>query len=97
MFAGRETEDVTLLLNHVQRAALAQSHQRDDEWCADYASTCLFGEAMRFYAELESETQESWRKLRLALLVGFPQSLAPDPPAAVQFPNIANVSSGVFL
>lgn len=93
MFTGSPTEDVTLLLNHVQRAAFGQGRQRDDAWCADYASTCLSGNAMRLYAELDAGDRDSWTKLRLVLLERFPQSIVPDPPAAIPAASINSKSS----
>jgi len=82
-FSGREGDDVTVFIAHVQEAAFAQGHQRDDEWCADYAATRLPGPAMRWYTGLDDDESGSWRRLRHAMVRDFPESSPPEPPAAV--------------
>ncbi|KAG8988575.1 hypothetical protein FRB94_000616 [Tulasnella sp. JGI-2019a] len=82
-FSGDPGEDATIFVNSIQKIAFAQGRQRDNNWQADYAATCLTGPAMRWYCDLEDEERLSWSDLRRALLQRFPPLPAPtSPPAA---------------
>lgn len=72
-FSGARDEDVAVFIHNIQRVAFAMGKQRDNDWQADYASTCLLGNAMRWYSELEDDdTRYSWSLLRRALSQRFP-------------------------
>ncbi|KAG9029573.1 hypothetical protein FRB95_005202 [Tulasnella sp. JGI-2019a] len=71
-FSGKSDEDAATFIRSIQKIAFAQGRQRDDEWQADYAATCLDGVAMRWYCDLEEEQRFSWSDLRRALLQRFP-------------------------
>lgn len=80
-FSGSQLEDVTAFLQTVQRIALAQGRQRDDDWRTDVATAYFTGNALEWYSDLEPEVQYSWRELRRAMLRHFRHDHSPDPPA----------------
>lgn len=69
----------------VRQKALSLRRQRDNDWIADFASTCFVGDALRWYEDLDESVQKDWRKLRLALLAQWPapsqrdQAAPPNP------------------
>lgn len=69
----------------VRQKALSLQKQRDNDWIADFASTCFVGDALRWYEDLDENVQRDWRKLRLALLTQWPapshrdQAAPPNP------------------
>ncbi|KAG9007879.1 hypothetical protein FRB94_013935 [Tulasnella sp. JGI-2019a] len=67
-----------MFIRSIQDIVFSQGRLRDDDWQADYASTCLEGAAMRWYCDLEDEPRCSWIHLRRGLLPRFPPLLAPD-------------------
>ncbi|KAG8990920.1 hypothetical protein FRB93_002992 [Tulasnella sp. JGI-2019a] len=82
-FSGEPGEDAADFVGNIQRIAFAQGRQRDDEWQADYAATCLAGPAMRWYCDLEDDKRMAWSNLRRSLLQHFPPLPLPTaPPAA---------------
>ncbi|KAG8987749.1 GTP-binding protein [Tulasnella sp. JGI-2019a] len=92
-FSGRTSEDVTMFLQRVKKAALVQGRQRDDDWQIDYAEACLTGEALRWFSGLGKETPNTWAALRTGFLRRFgappdpatiPTSASTAPRAAVQ-------------
>lgn len=82
-FGGSPGESSGDFIQAIQRVSFQQGHVRDDHWIADYVSTCFNGDALHWYSELDSETQESWRKLRTALLRRFP-AITPSPVSPTQ-------------
>lgn len=87
-FEGKPTEDVTTFLQSVKRVAIAQGRQRDDEWQVDYVESCLAGDALRWFSELEEGTLGSWRTVRNAFLRQFstPVNRPANAPAAAATP-----------
>ncbi|KAG8854804.1 hypothetical protein FRB96_007333 [Tulasnella sp. 330] len=80
-FSGAPNEDVASFIQNIQQIAFARGRQRDYDWLADYAATCLTGTAMRWYSELEeSQERDSWVLLRRALSQRFPPPLTPQLP-----------------
>ncbi|KAG9032277.1 hypothetical protein FS837_002774 [Tulasnella sp. UAMH 9824] len=71
-FSGSPGESSGDFIQAIQRVAFQQGHSRDDRWIADYIATCFNGGALQWYSELDEETQESWRRLRTALLRRYP-------------------------
>lgn len=92
-FSGKDTEDVTELLQAIQRAAFAEGRQRDNDWRVDLLETSLIGEALRWDSNLEEEEQYSWVTLRRKLIERFDprygRHTAPEPPAAAPVPRHA--------
>ncbi|KAG8878154.1 hypothetical protein FRB97_002748 [Tulasnella sp. 331] len=92
-FSGKQDEDVAVFIHNIQRVAFAMGKQRDNDWQADYASTCLLGNAMRWYSELEDdETRYSWTLLRRALSQRFP---LPVPDMAVESATASMASPSI--
>ncbi|KAG9026202.1 hypothetical protein FS837_004692 [Tulasnella sp. UAMH 9824] len=71
-FSGSPGDSSGDFIQAIQRVAFQQGHARDDHWIADYAAACFNGDALHWYSELDDETQESWKKLRTALLKRYP-------------------------
>ncbi|KAG8919377.1 hypothetical protein FRC01_001315, partial [Tulasnella sp. 417] len=59
-------------LRAVRKVAFGQGKHEDPEWIAGYVSTCFVGKALRWYEELDEDTQDDWKQLRKALLERFP-------------------------
>lgn len=55
----------------VNRYAFKNDKTKDDEWIAQFAGACMAGEALRWYVDLDDEVQESWKRLRRALLAQY--------------------------
>lgn len=66
---GAEAED---FVTAVRRRAFAEGRQRDQAWMADYAATCLKGNAVRWFQALDREVREDWELLSRALLERWP-------------------------
>ncbi|KAG8908888.1 hypothetical protein FRC01_007198, partial [Tulasnella sp. 417] len=47
---------------------MKEEKQTDNRWIADYASIRFDGDALKWFENLEDETQTDWRLLRRALL-----------------------------
>lgn len=73
----------------VRKAAFSLGRQKDDAWCAQFASTCLEGDALDFYEGLGEATQDSWKLLLNALLNRFRSTSQPSnaPVPAAAGPN----------
>ncbi|KAG8930088.1 hypothetical protein FRC01_003268, partial [Tulasnella sp. 417] len=76
-FSGAPDELVTSFIQSVQRIAFQQNRIKDDEWIAEYASTCFAESALVWYLGLDKETRSSWDMLSVALVQRYP-----DPAAA---------------
>lgn len=83
-FDGQNCEDFIL---KIRRYAFSQGKEEDDRWTANYAATCIAGDALRWFEGLDSETQTSWRLLRRALLAHHPNSTDRVDPRSVSLVN----------
>ncbi|KAG9034137.1 hypothetical protein FRB95_013782 [Tulasnella sp. JGI-2019a] len=90
-FCGNDSENVTIFLRDVKRAAHAQGRQDDDKWLTEYVELCLAGSALRWFSELDDEVAKSWKPLRRAFLQRFKPPLVPNP-AAPPPPNALSSS-----
>ncbi|KAG9021837.1 hypothetical protein FS837_006943, partial [Tulasnella sp. UAMH 9824] len=89
-FCGGSGEEAEDFVRAVHRKAIDEGKPRDNGWIVTYAESCLAGEALRWYAQLDLDTQENWKKLQKALLNQYPRgdaggparNLVPTPPAA---------------
>ncbi|KAG9047180.1 hypothetical protein FS837_002872 [Tulasnella sp. UAMH 9824] len=75
VFHGGSGEEAEIFIRTVCDKAIDEGKQKDYEWTALYASSCLAGEALRWYASLDLNTQEDWKKLQQAILVKYPRDL----------------------
>ncbi|KAG8915918.1 hypothetical protein FRC00_007197 [Tulasnella sp. 408] len=95
---GAPNESGASFVQSVQRIAFTQNRIKDDEWIAQYASTCFADSALEWYLTLEDETQTSWKKLRLALVQRYPVQLSKSAPASIvsgQPRATSSVSTGI--
>ncbi|KAG8910407.1 hypothetical protein FRC01_006348 [Tulasnella sp. 417] len=82
-FSGAPNESAALFVQSVQRIAFAQNRMKDDEWIAEYASTCFAEAALAWFLSLEDEVQTSWKKLRFALVQRYPVPTPQPAPSIV--------------
>ncbi|KAG8985421.1 hypothetical protein FRB94_003778, partial [Tulasnella sp. JGI-2019a] len=85
-FHGGPNEDVTAFLGAVRRVAITHNRQSDNEWLVTYVESCLRGDAMRWFDQIEpSATATDWRSLRRLFLSRFDtrDAHAATPPAPV--------------
>ncbi|KAG8914959.1 hypothetical protein FRC00_009241, partial [Tulasnella sp. 408] len=73
--SGKEVED---FIQAVRKHAFDKGKQNDNQWTAQFASTCFSGSALRWYEDLPSNKQADWRFLRQALLDQYPAGGKPS-------------------
>ncbi|KAG9041151.1 hypothetical protein FS837_012676 [Tulasnella sp. UAMH 9824] len=71
-FHGSQSQSSGDFIQFVTRIAFEKCWINDDRWVAQFASTCLNGDALLWYCKLDEETQGSWKKLRISLLEQYP-------------------------
>ncbi|KAG9049008.1 hypothetical protein FS837_011482 [Tulasnella sp. UAMH 9824] len=94
LFHGGSGEEAEKFIRAVREKAIDEGKSKDNEWMVAYAESCLAGEALRWHACLDSDTQENWKKLQQALLLQYPRNgpnnpalnLVPTPAAAPHVP-----------
>lgn len=79
-FGWSGPEECEIFVATIQREALEQGRERDNEWIAFLASSQLTGDALYWYVRLEEDVQDDWSLLRPALLATFGR--AGGPPSA---------------
>ncbi|KAG8985359.1 hypothetical protein FRB90_004764, partial [Tulasnella sp. 427] len=92
-FSGAPNESVGAFVQAVHRVAFQQNRARDNEWIADYASTCFADTALLWYSSLNAETQFNWNRLRAALFQRFPAQSVMPPSSNVPGPPSATSTS----
>lgn len=89
-FRGQDGSEAEEFIQAVRRAAFNATKDRDDEWMARFASTCMSGKALRWYESLDDDVQDSWKRLRKAILARYPPadeySIVPSASAAPAAP-----------
>ncbi|KAG8970188.1 hypothetical protein FRC05_000709 [Tulasnella sp. 425] len=95
-FGGLPNESSSAFVQCLQRIGFQQGRGRDDEWMAEYAATCFEGDALSWYAQLDDEIQESWKKLRAKLLQKYPPIAGSSaPPFTIPYPaTVPAVTAG---
>lgn len=73
LFYGGSGEEAEIFVRTVCDKAIDEGKQEDNRWAAIYASSCMAGEALRWYTSLDSDTQENWKKLQHAVLAQYPR------------------------
>ncbi|KAG9027156.1 hypothetical protein FS837_004366 [Tulasnella sp. UAMH 9824] len=71
LFHGRSGEEAEEFVYMVQERALDVGKQQDNEWIAAFISSCFVGDALRWYALLDSDVQDDWKRLRKAILTQY--------------------------
>lgn len=79
-FSGSPNNSSASFIQSIQRIAFQQDRIKDDEWIAEYTSTCFTDSALMWYLELAKETRSSWEKLRFALVQRYPIQDETQPP-----------------
>ncbi|KAG8930701.1 hypothetical protein FRC00_001010 [Tulasnella sp. 408] len=97
VFKGIDGAEAESFIMSIQRIARKEGRSRDSEWIVDLVSSCLTGEALRWYVELDEDTQSDWKRLRKAILRRYPSHTeppitpldrtVPTPAAAANPPN----------
>lgn len=72
VFLGKDGRECELFVRWVKVIAFQAGKQDDDKWIAQYAAIHLDGEALRWFAELDLETQNRWSLLSRALVRQYP-------------------------
>lgn len=68
VFQGIDQTELFEFIYAIRNKAMQQGKQRDDEWLADYAATCCFGEALHWHLGLPEDVQCSWKLLLKSLI-----------------------------
>lgn len=68
-FDGRDCES---FIRAVRRAAFRTGNSRDNDWMADFATTCFTGQAFQWYERLDLKVRENWEDLKMAVLEEYP-------------------------
>lgn len=73
-FSGTSGSEVDCddVLRYVRKQALAEGKLGNDLWMTQLLASCLSKTALRWYEDLEEETQMSWKLLRKAMLLRWP-------------------------
>lgn len=83
VFKGIDGAEAESFIRSVQRIARTAGRTRDNEWIADLVSTCITGEALRWYVELDDDTHNDWKLLRKAMLRQYPSPTQPSAPSSL--------------
>ncbi|KAG8900369.1 hypothetical protein FRC00_013221 [Tulasnella sp. 408] len=92
-FGGLPTESSSAFVQSVQRIGFQQGMSKDDVWMAEYAATCFEGPALVWYAALDDEVRESWKKLRVSILVNYLPIFGEQGPPLSNAPQLAIIPS----
>lgn len=80
VFRGNDGTEAEEFVRWVIRTAKAAGRFRDNDWIIEEVASALAGDALRWYIELDDETQNDWKLLRRAILQQYPptQRSLPD-------------------
>ncbi|KAG8908679.1 hypothetical protein FRC01_007306, partial [Tulasnella sp. 417] len=67
-FRGQDATECEDFIQTISKYAFSQGKQRDDQWIADLAATCMTNDALRWWGALDEEVQGSWKLVRRAML-----------------------------
>lgn len=89
IFYGESSEEAENFVFAIKERAYQEGKQKDHAWTAEYASICFAKGALRWYEELDEDTQNDWRLLRRAILAHYKDmepasSKVPTAPLATQ-------------
>lgn len=68
IFRGNDVEG---FIKSIRRQAFQSDKLEDDQWIANYAATCLGGDALKWYSALDPEVRGNWKVLEEKLLERF--------------------------
>lgn len=70
-FRGVDAAECEAFIRAVTAHALSEENQHDDQWMADFASSCFTQAGLRWWDGLDEKDQRSWKLLRRAMLSTF--------------------------
>lgn len=73
VFEGTDGFEREYFIDGVQKQALLRGINEDDKFMAHFVTAHIGGIALRWYVNLDEETQNSWKLLREALMVQYPR------------------------
>lgn len=71
-FSGVGGAECERFITAVRKKARAEGKLRDNDWMVDLVSSCLTGDALRWYAKLKRDQRDDWDLLQEALLDRYP-------------------------
>ncbi|KAG8927701.1 hypothetical protein FRC00_002011, partial [Tulasnella sp. 408] len=77
VFKGVDGAEAECFISSVIRTARAEGKARDNDWIVDLVSSGMRGGALRWYIELDEDTQNDWKLLRKAILRQYPPEAQP--------------------
>ncbi|KAG8896508.1 hypothetical protein FRC00_005838 [Tulasnella sp. 408] len=72
MFHGKRGEEAEEFVRMIHRRTGDARRQGDAKWINELVQRCLAGEALRWYATLESKVRDNWKLLRRAMMARWP-------------------------
>lgn len=72
LFQGISGEEAEYFVHMVTERALDEGKYDDARWTAAFASACLVGDALRWWASLPLNVRKDWDLLQQAILLRFP-------------------------
>ncbi|KAG8995361.1 hypothetical protein FRB90_000203 [Tulasnella sp. 427] len=93
VFHGYDGAEAEEFIRSVKKAAKAAGKLRDNDWIVDEVSVALAGDALRWFIDLDEETQSDWIRLQRAIVRQYPRkeprTQAPSEPTIVLTPAAA--------
>ncbi|KAG8995360.1 hypothetical protein FRB90_000202 [Tulasnella sp. 427] len=86
IFYGTDGIEAEEFIRSVKKAARAAGKLRDNDWIVDEVSVALAGDALRWYIDLDEETQSDWTRLQRAIVRQYPRKVAPIPASSASEP-----------
>ncbi|KAG8924965.1 hypothetical protein FRC01_010851, partial [Tulasnella sp. 417] len=83
VFNGIDGVEAESFIVSVIRFARAEGKTRDNEWLVDLVSSCMRGEALRWYVELDEDTQNDWKLFRKEIFRRYPTRNQPSAPYSI--------------
>lgn len=75
VFHGESAEEAEDFIFAIKERAYAEGKQRDTAWIAEFVSICFAKAALRWYEELDEDTQNDWRLLKRAILTEYQDAI----------------------
>ncbi|KAG8903900.1 hypothetical protein FRB99_002600 [Tulasnella sp. 403] len=72
-FQGRNSSEAQDFIRKVYEHAAARNKLADNQWIADYASSCLQGEALTWYETLNPSVRRDWGQFQVVLVQHYVQ------------------------
>ncbi|KAG9032124.1 hypothetical protein FS837_002796 [Tulasnella sp. UAMH 9824] len=63
-FRGQDATECKRFIAALLKLAFTQGKQRDDQWMAEFAASCIEDDALVWWSDLDEEVQGSWNLLK---------------------------------